>query len=70
MRRVVGGQDRGHAVGEHLAADTPADVLQLRMALLSINAAVDASAHGDFTDEQILAAAHRHATVLVGALLG
>ncbi|MEU4242535.1 helix-turn-helix domain-containing protein [Actinoplanes sp. NPDC026619] len=56
-------------LAELLPRRTPADVLQLRMALLSINAAVDASAHGDYTDDEILAAAHRHATVLVDALL-
>ncbi|MGW4943343.1 TetR/AcrR family transcriptional regulator [Actinoplanes sp. NPDC004185] len=48
---------------------TAVDALQLRMALLSINAAVEASTQGDFTDEQILAAAHRSATVLVDALV-
>ena len=48
---------------------TVADTLQLRMALLSINAAVEASAQGDFTDEEIVAAAHRSAAVLVDALV-
>jgi hypothetical protein len=48
---------------------TAVDALQLRMALLSINAAVEASAQGDFTDEEILTAAHRSATVLVDALV-
>ncbi|MEU8234111.1 helix-turn-helix domain-containing protein [Actinoplanes sp. NPDC048967] len=48
---------------------TAVDALQLRMALLSINAAVQASAQGDFTDEEIVAAARRGATVLVDALV-
>ncbi|MFG1608703.1 TetR/AcrR family transcriptional regulator [Actinoplanes sp. NPDC049265] len=48
---------------------TAVDALQLRMALLSINAAIEAAAAGDFTDEQILAAARNHADVLVSALL-
>jgi AcrR family transcriptional regulator len=47
----------------------PADALQLRMALLSINAAIEAAAGGDFTDEQILAAARRHAEIVIGAIL-
>ncbi len=47
----------------------PVDALQLRMALLSINAALEAAASGDFTDAQILAAARRTAETLVGALL-
>jgi AcrR family transcriptional regulator len=47
----------------------PAGTLQLRMALLSINAAVEAAANGDFTDEEILAAAHTSAETLTDALL-
>jgi AcrR family transcriptional regulator len=48
---------------------TPADALQLRMSLLSINAAVDASSHAAFTDEDIVAAAHRTAAILIDALV-
>ncbi|WP_371400632.1 hypothetical protein OHA10_21870 [Kribbella sp. NBC_00662] len=44
-------------------------MLQLRMAMLSINAAVDAATLTPFTDEEILAAANTNATALVDALL-
>jgi AcrR family transcriptional regulator len=57
------------AVAELLPRRTPADVLQLRMALLSINAAVDAAARGDFADEDVIAAARSHAAVVLDALL-
>lgn len=40
------------------------------MALLSINAAVEAGANGEFTDDEILAAAHAGAETLTKALLG
>jgi AcrR family transcriptional regulator len=53
-----------------LPRQAPADVLQLRMALLSINAAVEAGANGEFTDDEILAAAHAGAETLTKALLG
>ncbi len=43
-------------------------VLQLRMALLSINAAVEAAARGAFTDAEILAAARQSATVIMDSL--
>lgn len=48
---------------------SPVNALRLRMALLSINAAVAASARGDFTDEQILEAARQSAGTLVDAAL-
>jgi AcrR family transcriptional regulator len=43
--------------------------LQLRMALLSINAAIDAASGTAFTDEQVIAAARQHAAAVVAALL-
>ncbi len=43
--------------------------LQLRMALLSINAAIDAASGTDFTDEQVIAAAREHAATVLAALL-
>ena len=52
-----------------LPRPTPVAALQLRMALLSINAAVAASAHGEFTEEEILAAAHRSAATLAEAVI-
>ena len=52
-----------------LPRPTPVAALQLRMALLSINAAVAASAQGEFTEEEVLAAAHRSATALIEALI-
>ena len=42
--------------------------LQLRMALLSINAAVAAASHTPFTDDDILAAAREHAVTVIDAL--
>ncbi|MGV9425919.1 TetR/AcrR family transcriptional regulator [Streptomyces sp. NPDC003656] len=57
------------ALTELLPRRTPADVLQLRMALLSINAAVDASAHGDFSDEDILRTARHMAATVMDELL-
>ncbi|GAA1107778.1 TetR family transcriptional regulator [Kribbella jejuensis] len=48
---------------------SPAKVLQLRMALLSINAAVDAATSTPFTDEDILAAANAGAIAQIDALL-
>jgi AcrR family transcriptional regulator len=47
----------------------PAAALQLRMAMLGINAAIAASANGTFSDADILAAAHQSAAVLIDALL-
>jgi AcrR family transcriptional regulator len=52
-----------------LPGRAPVDVLRLRMALLSINAAVDAAARGDFIDDEILAAAHRNAIILTDSLI-
>ena len=49
---------------------TPADVLQLRMALLSINHAVDSAHHSQFSDEHIVATAHTAAAALVDDLIG
>ncbi|MEW2131465.1 TetR/AcrR family transcriptional regulator [Streptomyces sp. NPDC005435] len=57
------------ALAELLPRRTPADVLQLRMALLSINAAVDASARGDFSDEDILRTARHMAATAMDELL-
>jgi len=57
------------ALAALLPGHTPGDALQLRMALLGINAAVAAAARGDFTDDEILAAARRSATVLIDAVL-
>ena len=48
---------------------SPAAELQLRMALLSINAAVDAASGTDFTDEEIIAAARQHAATILAAQL-
>ncbi|WP_410784784.1 TetR/AcrR family transcriptional regulator [Kribbella sp. C-35] len=48
---------------------TPSKVLQLRMALLSINAAVDAATLTTFTDEQTLTAAKANAIAVIDALL-
>ncbi|HWD81379.1 MAG TPA: helix-turn-helix domain-containing protein [Kribbella sp.] len=47
----------------------PEQVLRLRMALLSINAAVDAATLTPFTDAEILAAARTNAVAAVDALL-
>ncbi|BCJ49201.1 hypothetical protein Asp14428_06760 [Actinoplanes sp. NBRC 14428] len=57
------------ALAALLPNPAPADVLHLRMALLSINAAVEAAGPDTFTDDDILAAAHRNATILIDALL-
>lgn len=48
---------------------SPARVLQLRMALLSINAAVGAATATTYTDEDILAAAQANAIAVTDALL-
>ena len=56
-------------LAELLPERTPVTVLRLRMALLSINAAVDASSYTRFTDDEILAAAHANAAGTVEALL-
>ncbi|MEU4195445.1 helix-turn-helix domain-containing protein [Kribbella sp. NPDC026611] len=52
-----------------LPDQSPSNVLQLRMALLSINAAVHASAATSFTDEEILIAARANAVATLDALL-
>jgi AcrR family transcriptional regulator len=51
-----------------LVDPTPERVLRLRVALLSINAAVAASQHGGFTDEQVLSTARSTASVLMDSL--
>jgi hypothetical protein len=43
--------------------------LQLRMALLSINAAVEASHRSAFTDDEIITAARASAAAAIDALL-
>jgi AcrR family transcriptional regulator len=48
---------------------TPTDVLLLRIALLSINAAVEASAQADVNDDDVLAAAHSLAETVMDSLL-
>ncbi|MFF0264052.1 TetR/AcrR family transcriptional regulator [Kribbella sp. NPDC004536] len=52
-----------------LPDQSPSKVLQLRMALLSINAAVDAATQTTFTDDEVLAAANTVAIALIDALL-
>lgn len=77
VRTLAGGDQR---IGSGLATlvgtltgmlpePNPVNALRLRMALLSINAAVEASAHGDFTDEEVLAAARQSAATLIDAAL-
>ncbi len=51
-----------------LPSPTPRDVLLVRMAILSINAAIEASADAEFPDADILAAAHDAAQALVDRL--
>lgn len=48
-----------------LPSPTPSDALLLRMAILSINAAVEAAADADIPDADVLAAAHEAAQALV-----
>ena len=48
---------------------TPADVLQLRMALLSINHAVDSASNASFSDDEIVATALAAAAALVDDLV-
>ena len=57
------------ALAPLLPDHSPAAELQLRMALLSINAAVDAASGADFTDEEIIAAARQHAATILAAQL-
>jgi AcrR family transcriptional regulator len=57
------------ALAQLLPHHTAIDILQLRMALLSINAAIDAAADGPFTDDEILASARRHATAVMDSML-
>jgi AcrR family transcriptional regulator len=57
------------ALAPLLPNHTPVAELQLRMALLSINAAVNAAAGTDFTDDQIIAAARQHALTVLAAQL-
>jgi AcrR family transcriptional regulator len=56
-------------LGRLLPDPNPESVVVLRMALLSINAAVSAAANTDATDAAIIAAARRTARVLTEALL-
>ena len=51
-----------------LPSPTGADIVLLRMAILSINAAVEAAAETPIPDEEILDAAHRAAKLLLGQL--
>jgi Transcriptional regulator len=51
-----------------LDAPSPSDALLIRMALLSINFAVEAAAGSETSDEEILAAASAAARTLVGGL--
>jgi AcrR family transcriptional regulator len=51
-----------------LPSPTGADIVLLRMAVLSINAAVEAAAGTDVGDDEIVAAAHRAAQALLGQL--
>lgn len=79
VSRVAAGDDgerigaRLNQVAERLASLLPAastpDVLVLRMALLSINAAVEAAAGTDATDTEIVSAARASARALIGRLL-
>lgn len=55
-------------LAESLARRTPTEVLQLRMALLSINAALFAAADSAFSDEEILEAARCSAEALMESL--
>ncbi len=56
------------ALSELLPDQSPVFGLRLRMALLSINAAVVASTNGNYTDAEILAAARASAIAAVDAL--
>ena len=53
-----------------LPAPSGADVVLLRMALLSINAAVEAAAGSGVADEEVVLAAHRAAEALLTLLAG
>ena len=55
-------------LGRHLPEPTPEAVVMLRMALLSINAAVSAAADTDVPDAAIIAAARRTARITTAAL--
>jgi AcrR family transcriptional regulator len=57
------------ALAELLPNPSPANVLQLRMALLSINAAVDAANGTPLSDEDIVAAARAHASSVIDGIL-
>ena len=57
------------ALAPLLPNHTPIAELQLRMALLSINAAVNAAAGTDFSDDEIIAAARQHAVTILAAQL-
>ncbi|MDN4612825.1 helix-turn-helix domain-containing protein [Leifsonia sp. F6_8S_P_1B] len=56
-------------LSHHLPERTPETVVLLRMALLSINAAVQAAAATDAPDEAVIAAARRAARVMTGTLI-
>jgi AcrR family transcriptional regulator len=57
------------ALAELLPDRNPVTVLQLRMALLSINSAVEASHRTSFTDEEIVAAARANAVAVIDSLV-
>jgi AcrR family transcriptional regulator len=72
-------QDDGDRIGDPLRrvsellvgllpSPTPADAVLVRMALLSINAAVEAAAGSDVPDAEVVAAAHAAAEALTAAL--
>jgi AcrR family transcriptional regulator len=61
--------DAVEALAGLLPCQTAVDVLQLRMALLSINAAVEAAAQDGFSDEDVLATAHHAAATLMNDLM-
>jgi AcrR family transcriptional regulator len=53
-----------------LPTPTPADVLLLRMSILSINSAVEAAADTEIPDADIITAAHTAARALVARVVG
>jgi AcrR family transcriptional regulator len=59
-----------HELADLLPERSPANVALLRMALLSINAAVQAAANTDLPDDAIVAAAQRAAAALISTVAG
>jgi len=57
------------ALASLLPERSPVTVLRLRMALLSINSAVEAAHRESFTDDEIVAAARANAAAAIDALL-